>query len=182
MNSDETINGGMDPTNPPPAPDTREDTQPGTPQDELSRVQAQANEYLDLLQRERANFINFRRRAEQERLETQQYATLQLIKKLLPIVDDFDRALAAAPDAKANPWVAGVALIDRKLHNVLEAEGISPIDSLHQPFDPNVHEAVEYEDGEGDDIVVDELNRGYRMRDRVIRPAMVRVGKQKREA
>lgn len=144
----------------------------------LRQAQAQLSEYRELLQRERANFINFRRRAEQERVETQQYATLQLIKKLLPVADDFERALAAAPDPKTNSWVAGLSLIDRKLRNLLEAEGVTPIEALNQPFDPNLHEAVEYEGGEGDDVVIDELAHGYKMRDRVIRPAMVRVGKR----
>ena len=139
---------------------------------------AQVAEYINLLTQERANFINFRRRAEAERQELQQYANVQLIKKLLPIVDDFDRALAAAPDAATNPWVTGVALIDRKLHALLEAEGVTIITAQDQPFDPTIHEAVEYEGGEGDDIVVAELNRGYKLRDRVIRPAMVRVGKR----
>src|SRR5262249_22691392 len=109
------------------------------------------------------------------------YANAQLIKRLLPIVDDFDRALAAAPDPKTNPWVAGFALIDRKLHNILEAEGVTEITALDQPFDPKLHEAVEYEGGEGEDVVTQELNRGYRLRDRVLRPAIVRVGKRARE-
>jgi molecular chaperone GrpE len=151
-----------------------------TSADALAQAQAQANEYLDLLQRERASFINYRRRSEQEQKEWQQYAGLQLIKKLLPIVDDFERALAAAPDPAANPWVAGLTMIERKLRTLLEAEGVTAIDALDQPFDPNIHEAVEYlpGDGDGEDVVLDELARGYRMRDRVIRPAMVRVGKR----
>jgi molecular chaperone GrpE len=117
---------------------------------------------------------------EQEQKEWQQYAGLQVIKKLLPIVDDFERALAAAPDPAANPWVAGLTMIDRKLHKLLEAEGVTPIEALDQPFDPNIHEAVEYDPGSGDgeDVVVNELARGYRLGDRVIRPSMVRVGKR----
>ena len=179
MDGEQNMNGGSTPAD----PQTVEVLNNGaettvTVEDALSQAQAQAAEYLDLLQRERANFINFRRRAEQERQETQQYATLGLIKKLLPVVDDFGRALAAAPDPKENPWMAGVALIERKLRTLLENEGVIPIEALNQPFDPNLHEAVEYEGGEGEDVVVDELSRGYKMRDRVIRPAMVRVGKR----
>src|SRR5947209_6557533 len=84
-----------------------------------------AAEYLDALQRERAAFINYRRRTDQERAETVQYASANLLKKLLPIVDDFDRALASIPEEqrKNNKWVAGVELISRKLHNVMEQEG-----------------------------------------------------------
>ena len=179
MDGEQNIDGGATPAEPRTAEVLDNGAEaPGTPDDALRQAQTQAAEYLDLLQRERANFINFRRRAEQERQETQQYATLGLIKKLLPVVDDFGRALAAAPDPKENPWVAGVAMIERKLRTLLENEGVTPIESLNQPFDPNLHEAVEYEGGEGEDVVVDELSRGYRMRDRVIRPAMVRVGKR----
>src|SRR3954447_13940162 len=92
---------------------------PATESDDPSaRAEARAAEYLDLLQRERASFINFRRRAEQERAESQQYASAQLLKKLLPVVDDLDRALASAPGGQ--PWVEGVRMIDRKLHTLLE--------------------------------------------------------------
>ncbi len=158
------------------------DGEPVGAEETLAQAQAQAAEYLDLLQRERASFINYRRRSEQEQTELQKYASLRLIKKLLPVVDDFERALAAAPDPTTNPWVSGLSMIDRKLRSMLEAEGVTPFESLHQPFDPNIHEAVEYEGGDGDDMVVAELSRGYRMNDRVIRPAMVRVGKRTNDA
>jgi molecular chaperone GrpE len=183
MDSEQNMNGNNGAIDPAATTgDAPVTTDAGAPMDELSRAQAQVSEYLDLLQRERANFVNFRRRAEQERQDLQQYANAQLIKRLLPIVDDFDRALAAAPDPKANPWVEGFALIDRKLHNILEAEGVTVIDSQDQPFDPKLHEAVEYEGGEGEDVVTQELNRGYRLRERVLRPAIVRVGKRTRDA
>ncbi len=152
-----------------------------TPQDELARAEAKAAEYLDLLQRERANFINFRRRAETERADSQQYATAQLLKKLLPAVDDFDRALAAAPEGQ--PWVEGVRMIDRKLRTLLEQEGVTAIPSVGQPFDPALHEAVAYEnEGDGEDVVAEEFARGYRHKDKVLRHAMVKVGKRPREA
>jgi molecular chaperone GrpE len=141
-----------------------------------------AAEYLEALQRERANFINFRRRTEQERGESAQYANSELLKKLLPVVDDFDRALAAIPEAerKDNRWVEGIELIARKLHTVLEQSGIEPIEALGQPFDPNLHEAVTFEDnatGDGDhvDTVAEVFAKGYKLRDRVLRPAMVKV-------
>ena len=141
-----------------------------------------AAEYLEALQRERASFINFRRRAEQERAETVQYATASLLKKLLPIVDDFDRALAAIPEAERtdNRWVEGVELIARKLHNVLDSEGVEPMEALGQPFDPNLHEAVAFEDNtEADSDHIDRVSevfqKGYMQKDRVLRPAMVKV-------
>jgi len=150
---------------------------PATESDDPSaRAEARAAEYLDLLQRERASFINFRRRAEQERAESQQYASAQLLKKLLPVVDDLDRALASAPGGQ--PWVEGVRMIDRKLHTLLEQEGVTPIESVGQPFDPAVHEAIAYEnEGEGEDVVAEEFARGYRHKDKVLRHAMVKVGK-----
>ena len=142
-----------------------------------------AAEYLDALQRERAAFINYRRRTDQERAETVQYASANLLKKLLPIVDDFDRALAAIPEdeRKKNKWVAGVELISRKLHNVMEQEGVEPIDAAGQPFDPNLHEAVAFEDNaeagndKHEDTVSEVFSKGYKLRDRVLRPAMVKV-------
>ena len=107
-----------------------------------------AAQYLDALQRERASFINYRRRAEQERAEFAQYAADNLLKKLLPVVDDFDRALQAIPEVERenNRWVEGVELIARKLHTILEQEGVQTIDAQGEPFDPNLHEAVAFED------------------------------------
>ncbi|HYP39466.1 MAG TPA: nucleotide exchange factor GrpE [Chloroflexia bacterium] len=146
------------------------------------QVRDLAAEYLEALQRERANFINYRRRTEQERGESAQYANSELLKKLLPVVDDFDRALAAIPEAerKDNRWVEGIELIARKLHTVLEQSGIEPIEALGQPFNPNLHEAVTFEDnatGDGDhvDTVAEVFAKGYKLRDRVLRPAMVKV-------
>lgn len=143
-----------------------------------------AAEYLDALQRERASFINYRRRMDQERIEMAQYATVNLVKKLLPVVDDFDRALAAIPEKerKGNKWVEGIELIGRKLHNILEQEGVEPIEALGQPFDPNLHEAVAFEDntdGDGNhaDTVSDVFSKGYKMKDRVLKPAMVKVSR-----
>ena len=144
--------------------------------DPLAQAESKAAEYLDLLQRERASFVNYRRRMEQERAEWQQHAGGQLLKKLLPLVDDFERALAGAPSD--DPWVAGVRLIERKLRNLLEQEGVTPVEAVGKPFDPNLHEAVAYEGGEGEDVVLEEFARGYKQRDRVLRPAMVKVGKR----
>ena len=126
----------------------------------------EAAQYLEALQRERASFINYKRRMEQERNETVQYASAELLKKLLPVVDDFDRALAAIPDKEReeNKWVEGVELIARKLHTILEQQGVEPIEALNQPFDPNLMEAVAFEDnaGEGDHVdTVSEIGRAH---------------------
>lgn len=141
-----------------------------------------AAEYLEALQRERAAFINYRRRTDQERGETVAYANASLLKKLLPVVDDFDRALLAIPEherkGKGSKWVEGIELIARKLHNLLEQEGVEPIEAKDQPFDPNLHEAVAFEEGDGsghEDTVSEVFSKGYKLRDRVLRPAMVKV-------
>ncbi|HMA36500.1 MAG TPA: nucleotide exchange factor GrpE [Chloroflexia bacterium] len=151
-------------------------TSAGSEEDQVTRAEAKAAEYLDLLQRERASFINFRRRSEQERAETQQYATAQLLKKIIPVVDDLDRALQNAPAGDA--WAEGVRMIARKLHALLEAEGVTPIESIGQRFDPALHEAVAYEEGGmGEDVVAEEFARGYKHKDKVLRHAVVKVGK-----
>jgi molecular chaperone GrpE len=150
-----------------------------TPQGQQGRDLAA--EYLEALQRERASFINYRRRTDQERAETYQYATVALIKKLLPVLDDFDRALAAIPEQerKSNKWVEGVELIDKKLHSIMEQEGVEPIEALGQPFDPTVHEAVAFDDnsegGDNVDTVSEVFANGYKLHDKVIRPAIVKV-------
>lgn len=146
--------------------------------DSLEQVQRQRDEYLDALQRSRAEFINFRRRIEQDAERQRLRATEALIAKLLPVADDFERALRMMPDdIAANSWTEGVRLVERKLWRVLEAEGITPMDSLGQPFDPSRHEAVMMDDSGGNaDTVVEEYQRGYLRGDDVLRPAMVKVG------
>jgi molecular chaperone GrpE len=138
-----------------------------------------AAQYLDALQRERASFINYRRRTEQERIELTQYAAANILKKLLPVLDDFDRALSAIPEEqrKGNSWVEGIELIDKKLHSIIESEGVEEIEAMGKPFDPNVMEAVVFDDeGSGEEDTVSAVfAAGYKLRDRVLRPAMVKV-------
>ncbi len=157
--------------------DAGEGAEDGSVQSVLARNLAA--EYLDALQRERAAFLNYKRRAEQERDEAGGRATANLLKKLLPVVDDFDRAMQAIPEAERenSPWVKGVELIARKLHTLLEQEGVEAIEAEGQPFDPNYHEAVAFEDGEGgrEDTVSEVFTKGYKHRDKVLRHAMVKV-------
>ncbi len=137
------------------------------------------DEFLAALQRERAEFVNYKRRTAEERQAMIGLAGEGLISKVLAIADDFDRAIEARPDAIAeDPWVEGIAAIDRKLRQLLESEGVSPIAALPgTPFDPREHEAVASVPGSGqpDGAIVGELRRGYRLRDRVLRPALVAV-------
>lgn len=146
---------------------------------ELDATRAQAEEYLAGLQRERAEFTNFRRRTAEERERDLGLAGEALIRKVLALADDFDRAIEARPSTlDEEPWVEGIAAIDRKLRVLLESEGVSVIDaSPGRTFDPREHDAIanvpspEHQEG----AIVDEVRRGYLLRDRVLRPALVTV-------
>jgi molecular chaperone GrpE len=146
-------------------------------QAEASRVQA--DEYLNALQRERAEFLNFKRRTAEERQRDLGLAAEDLIRKVLALADDFDRAIDARPDSIAGePWFEGVSAIDRKLRQLLESEGVSAIDAAPgTPFDPRDHEAIATVPGTGrpEGEIVEQVRRGYRLRDRVLRPALVAV-------
>jgi len=152
------------------------------PQDgaeDLETLRREREEYLAALQRERAEFQNYRRRTAEEREAMLGLAGEDLIRKVLALADDFDRAIEHRPEAIAeDPWVEGIAAIDRKLRALLESEGVTAIDaSPGSPFDPRAHEAVANVPGTGraGGEIVEELRRGYRLRDRVIRPALVAV-------
>ena len=141
-----------------------------------------SDEYLSALQRERAEFQNFKRRTSEERMRDLGLAGEDLIRKVLAVADDFDRAIEARPPTVADdPWFQGIAAIDRKLRLLLDSEGVTPIDaSPGRPFDPREHEAIanvpDADQPEGS--IVEEIRRGYRLRDRVIRPALVAVAAQ----
>jgi molecular chaperone GrpE len=148
--------------------------------DRLAQLEKENEELRDKWLRAVADYKNFKRRADQERADLIRGASAGLLLKLLPVVDDFERAAAGAPqEIVGSPWFDGFKLIAQKLQTVLESEGIAPIEALGQEFDPNQHEAVIYEDGgDGSDVrVVAELQKGYKLRDRVLRPTMVKVGK-----
>jgi molecular chaperone GrpE len=145
---------------------------------ELEQVKADAAEMLDSLQRARAEFANYRRRIEAEQVRIRERATEQLLSRLLPVADDFDRALRSMPgDIASNGWAEGIRLVERKLWHALESEGVSVMESVGQPFDPSRHEAIMVdESAETADTVTEEFQRGYLINDSVIRPAMVKVG------
>ena len=139
-----------------------------------AREKAEAN--LAGWQRAQADFINYKRRSEQENEETRKFAKSTLILSLLPIFDDLGRALAAIPPRQARlGWVEGIRLIERKLRTIMETQGLSLIEALGEPFDPHFHEAVMQGKGK-EGIVVEEIQKGYQLHDRVIRPSKVVVG------
>jgi len=145
---------------------------------ELELSQQEAAETKQNWQRTAADFANYKRRTEQDREQMLGIANEVLLSKLLVIVDDFDRAIANMPaELRTLGWVEGIAAIDRKLDVLLSSEGLTPIEAVGKQFDPHEHEAVVREERSdvADGTVVAELQRGYRIRDRVLRPAMVVV-------
>lgn len=146
---------------------------------ELAEAKAHGDEYLTALQRERAEFLNYKRRTAEERERDLGLAGEDLIRKVLTLADDFDRAIDARPESVAtDPWFEGLAAVDRKLRQLLESEGVSPIDAgPGTPFDPREHDAIATVPGSGrvEGEIVEQVRRGYRLRDRVLRPALVAV-------
>lgn len=143
--------------------------------------EARANEYLEQWRRTAADFANFKRRTEQERSEMAKLFNEGLVKALLPVLDNFERALASVPDdIRASGWVEGVVLTEKQLRAALEKEGLNAIEALGQKFDPNLHEAVAHDvsNDHEEDSVIEEFQRGYKLHDRVIRPSMVKVSRR----
>ncbi|MDQ3856372.1 MAG: nucleotide exchange factor GrpE, partial [Chloroflexota bacterium] len=144
----------------------------------LTQEQERASGYLEELQRERASFINYRRRMEQERESWGREANAALIFNLLAVLDDFERAKQAIPeDQRSASWVEGLMLVGRKLYSTLELAGVKAIEAVGKPFDPALHEAVAVQ--EADDVehgtVLEEFRKGYLLGDRVLRASMVKV-------
>ena len=148
--------------------------------DAASQLQQERDEYYDLLLRKTAELDNYRKRVERERRDLEHAAAADLIKDLLPLVDDLERALAADVEtAAASTYREGVELIHRQLLDVLDKRGVTPIDATGQDFDPELHQAVATDalDGHRDGEVIEELRRGYLLHGRLLRAAMVRVAK-----
>lgn len=138
--------------------------------------------YRDQLLRLRAEFDNFRKRNERERLQLFARATEDAVRDILPIVDDLERALAADTGDVAGSFHQGIEMIYRQMLEMLRRRGVEPIDAIGHDFDPNIHEAVAYEPAEGrrEGEIIGELRRGYRLGDRLVRPSMVRVAQELR--
>ena len=147
-----------------------------TAEDQLTRARDDAQKYLDNWRRAEADFQNYKRRAENEKDESRRFGQASLIINLLPILDDFERAFSSLDMNLAGlTWFDGMRLIYRKLWALLENAGVKPLQSEGQPFDPRYHEAVAHVEGE-EGKVLSEVQRGYMIHDRVLRPAMVVVG------
>jgi molecular chaperone GrpE len=146
---------------------------------EAEKLKAERDALLDRLARQQAEFDNARKRAVREQQEFRDFAAADAIKNILPVLDSFERALKAGGDG--SEFRGGVELIYRQLTDALQKAGVQPISAVGQAFDPKVHEAIEMVDTNevADHHVLDELQRGYRYKDRLLRPAMVRVARGK---
>jgi molecular chaperone GrpE len=145
---------------------------------DLETVLAERDRYLDQLQRTAADYANYRRRTEQERAQQRLLANEQLLREIVPVLDDLQRGLGSLPpDERESPLAEGMRRVEQKFLTTLKRHGVTQIDALGQPFDPAVHEAIEA-DPAGGETVVAVYAPGYRIGDDVLRPAMVKVGQE----
>lgn len=185
-NNDATSSDEVQPTTPPDEGDASNGSDEAAVSLQLEALQKriielekEAEENKNNWLRATADYKNFKRRVDQERSDLISRASAGLLLKLLPIVDDIERAMdSVTPEVADSSWYGGFRLIPQKLQTVLESEGVTPIEAVGQEFDPNWHEAVMFDDsGDGESThVVAELQKGYKIRDRVLRPTMVKVG------
>ena len=147
--------------------------------DAVARLQKERDDFYDRFLRLTAEFDNYRKRVERDRRDASDRATASSVEDLLPIVDDFERALKVDVGSAAQAYRGGLELIYRRLLELLARRGVKPIDALGTDFDPHVHQAVAYEPSPGhrDGEVIEELSRGYRLGDRLLRPAAVKVAR-----
>jgi len=147
-------------------------------EENLAKAEASAAEYLDGWQRARAEYANARKRLERERAEAYGRAAIDYAQNMLPILDDFNRALSNVPEEiEQNDWFEGITLVTRKMNSILDDLKVEKIEAVGQPFDPNIHEALALTEAEGFEsgTVVEEVQSGYKLGERVIRPALVNV-------
>ncbi|SRR5699024_532263 len=148
-------------------------------EEQLTKIQQEKDETYDRMLRIQAEFDNFKRRTKREREADRKYKAQDLANKLLPVIDNFERAFETEVPEEANSFVEGMSMVYRQLTEALKSEGVEVIETIGKPFDPNIHHAVmQVEDEETDsEVIVEELQKGYMLKDRVIRPAMVKVNK-----
>ncbi len=145
----------------------------------IAEEKDKADSYLASLQRSEADFRNYKKRIEQEKQEALNWTNAELIKSLLPVVDDMERAISMMdPAVKESSWGEGFKIIQRNMQDILRAHGCSEIECVGKPFDPNLHEAMGYEDGE-EGVIISEHRKGYTMKNKVLRASQVTVGKGK---
>lgn len=147
----------------------------------LEEEKQRAAEYLADAQRERADYRNLKKRTEQEKQEYSTSLKTEFIRTLLPVLDDMEHAFSMVdPASKNSAWIQGFRMIQRKLQDILTEHGCTVIECVGQPFDPSLHEAVAYEEGD-EGMVIAEHRKGYTIKDKIIRAPQVTVGKGKVE-
>jgi molecular chaperone GrpE len=146
---------------------------------EIEKLRRERDELQDRLLRKGAEFDNYRKRVEKERRDLSEWAAADVLTEVLAVVDDFERALLVEAPPEAQPYKTGVELIQRQLAELLRKRGLTPIETVGADFDPHLHQAVAYEEfpGAREGEIVGELRKGYRLGDRLLRPALVRVAK-----
>jgi len=160
-----------------PAPDSEEEQEP-TCAEALAAAQEEAAKNLDGWMRSQAEFANARKRMDKQRIEIQIRATTDMVTRLLPVLDDFERAMDNVPETiSEDDWFEGLGLVHRKMMGILENLNVEPIEAVGQEFDPNCHEAImqEASDEHESGVVTRELQKGYKIGDRIIRPSLVNV-------
>jgi molecular chaperone GrpE len=164
----------------PAAPDTGDPSDANAGTDPIEAVRREKDALQDRLLRTAAEFDNYRKRIERERRDLSEFAAADILSEFLPILDNFERALAAPSGGDADAFKKGIELIHKQVFDLLRKRGVKPIDALGADFDPNFHQAVIHETShdhrEGE--VMQELQRGYMLGDRLLRPAMVKVAKR----
>jgi molecular chaperone GrpE len=179
-NSEELDPGVAAEPEPEESPRDAETAAPEAPADDPAAVATrERDEYYDRLLRKTAEFDNYRKRIERERREQAESAVTDIIQDVLSLVDDFDRALQVDAATQPDAYQRGIELIHKQLLDLLRKRGVTPIDALGADFDPHLHQAVAHEASPGhrDGEVIEEFRRGYKLRDRLLRPAMVKVAK-----
>ncbi len=148
-----------------------------TTNSEWEALKAEATDYKDRWLRSQAEFANYRKRQEREWLDMRASASADIIKQLLPVLDDLDRAFKAVPEElETDSWVEGFRLIERKFRQVLEQAGVTAIETIGKPFDPNFHESAAMEESDQPHgTILEEYRKGYMLNDKVLRPAMVKI-------
>jgi molecular chaperone GrpE len=168
----------IDPNTEPEAP-AEDAAAPSSDATETPALQRERDELLDRLLRKTAEFDNFRKRVEKERREQAEWAAADVLTDVLTVLDDFDLALGVEAPPEAQSYRAGFELIHRQLSDVLRKRGVTPLETLGTEFDPHLHQAVVYEEAPGarEGEITGELRKGYRLGERLLRPALVRVAK-----
>jgi molecular chaperone GrpE len=150
-----------------------------SPTADAEQLKRERDDFYDRLLRKTAEFDNYRKRVDRDRKEQTEWAAADVLTQILSVLDDFERALTADAPPEAQPYRAGFELIHRQLSELVRKRGVTPIDAVGTDFDPNIHQAIAYEETPGarEGEVVAEFAKGYKLGDRLLRPAIVKVAK-----